>query len=277
MDGRKFRKISDDVFQAITSSDDEKGTEYVRDLQQVSMILDNLEIRSTQILHDKPWDFGAEKELDIFKRIEPAMENTIQISANVEKHWDMDLIYVAVPDSDDDSVHSVIFSDEGPHVHISHNRQPLEGHADHGVHYISTVSGYDGDVYLDISLPKNQIIALVKDLREAPDSTVIISLYLDAFGRTDQAWIPHRVRREYLVEKNCIGFVDGVIAISKHGAKPVEIDTTEVELQQHESNIQREKEEIRYTDLIKSLESLQRTILMGFVLVLVFIVKISVD
>ncbi len=28
MDGRKFRKISDDVFQAITSSDDEKGTEW---------------------------------------------------------------------------------------------------------------------------------------------------------------------------------------------------------------------------------------------------------
>jgi hypothetical protein len=275
MDGRKFKKISDDVFQTITSSDDERVEEHVRDVRLIHITLKDLEISTSKSLHDMPFVFddSGEKKLDIIERIKPKIEDKIQINAGIVAYKNNDLIYVAVPDSDGDSVHSVIFSEEGPRVCISHNRQPLEGRADHGVHYISTVSGYEGDVFLNIKLPESQIIALVKDLKQDPNAEVKMSIYLDGFGSAGQDYYDYWRSRKYLVEERSLVFVGGVTCTSKHGTQVEEIDKTEVELQQYESKIQREQEEIRYKGLIKRLDSLYKAIFVGFSLVIVAILK----
>ena len=273
MDGSKFRKISDDVFQAITSSDDEKGTEYVRDVRLIHITLKDLDVRTSKFLHDMPFVFddSEEKKLDIFERIKPEIEDKIHINAGVVAYPNNDLIYVAVPDSEDDSVHSVISSEEGPRVHISNNRQPLEGDANHGVHYISTVSEADGDVYLDITLPESQIIALVKDLKEDPNTIVKMPIYLYGFGSAGQDYFDYWQSKKYLVEQRSVAFVQGVTCISKYGMQVEEKDEAEVELQQYESKIQNEQKEIRYKELIKRLDSLYKTIYVGFGLVIVAI------
>ena len=273
MDSRKFKKISDDVFQTIINSDNERVVEYVRDVRLIHITLKDLDVRTSKFLHDMPFVFddSEEKKLDIFERIKPEIKDKIHINAGVVAYPNNDLIYVAVPDSEDDSVHSVISSEEGPRVQISHNRQPLEGCADHGVHYISTVSGYDGDVYLDISLPESQIIALVKDLKEDPNTIVKMSIYLYGFGSAGQDYFDYWQSKKYLVEQRSLAFVQGVTCISKHGTQVEEKDEAEVELQQYESKIQNEQKEIRYKELIKRLDSLYKTIFVGFGLVIVAI------
>ena len=125
-DKRKYKKISDNVFQAITSSNDDIDYKYSRDIRQIHLELKDIVIRTFRCVHDLPFDLrnSDEKESNIIERINPAKKDIIRISACAHGK---DSIYVAIPDKDDGSIYSIISSDYGPNIEISNKREPLEG------------------------------------------------------------------------------------------------------------------------------------------------------
>ena len=62
MDSRKFKKISDDVFQTIINSDNERVVEYVRDVRLIHITLKDLDVRTSKFLHDMPFVFDDSEE-----------------------------------------------------------------------------------------------------------------------------------------------------------------------------------------------------------------------